>query len=204
MRFWGEMSSTATEKLPAILKRLRRSRSDEEAWRMLVRYLWPLVVAVNFRVLRGDRELAEDASQEVFLRIFRYVRFDDFVDKPEDFQSYVRAICRNVSRSYLARLLHEPSYLQEELADEAGRTAGPKSEDAERGIIRRNELSTLLVGLDPEDQKLVLLLQEGASISEVAAALGTTYSNAAVRIHRLRQNLSNSLKKGHILFSNRM
>src|SRR6266481_1527611 len=125
------MSSTIADKLSPILKRLCRWRADDEAWQMLVRHLWPLVVAINYRILRGQRDLAEDASQEVFLRIFRYVRFDDFVSKPEDFQSYVRAICRNVSRSYLSQLIREPSFLQEELRDQDGKSAGLGRDDAE-------------------------------------------------------------------------
>jgi RNA polymerase sigma factor (sigma-70 family) len=186
------MSSTTEEKLAAAIERLARSKQDQEAWDELAGCLWPLIAAINFRILRGDRELAEDASQESLLRIFRYVRFDEFRNKANDFESYARAIARNVGRRYLAQLLHEPSYLQEELEPQTNNARG--ADLGEERIVQRDEIATLLAGLSPEERRLVGLLEQGASLSEIAEALGISYSNAAVRVYRLRQTLSNPLK----------
>ena len=190
------MSRISTDQLLQILKRLERSRADEEAWDRLYGYLWPLLVAINYRILRGDRQLAEDASQEVVLRLYRYVRFEEFQDKPDDFLSYVRAISRNVSRSYLSRLLREPSFSQLELDGLEASKSGAGENDAEQSAILRSEVSAATASLDQNDRELLHLLRAGATISEIAERLGITYSNAAVRIHRLRSTLSKSLKIG--------
>jgi len=196
MQSWGEMPAVNTDKLREILKRLERSRADQEAWNLLYRHLWPLLVAINYRILRGDRELAQDASQEVVLRLFRYVQFEDFQDKPEDFLSYVRAMCRNVSRSYLARLLREPSFSQQLLESRELLKSPTGENDAEERAILRSEMTAATASLDSDDRKLLDLLRAGATISEIAERLGITYSNAAVRIHRLRLALSKSMKTG--------
>jgi RNA polymerase sigma factor (sigma-70 family) len=192
------MSSTATGDLSTTLKRLYRSRSDQAAWDLLYTQLWPLLVGINYRILRGHRELAEDASQEAFLKIFRYVHFGDFVEKPEEFRSYVRAICRNVSRTYLSRLLKEPSFSQTELDTEPERPAGFSGRDEELAALERDALAHLMNRLSLEDQRLVALLQQGADLGEIAQSLGISYSNAAVRLHRLRQRLSKSMNTKEI------
>jgi len=177
------------EKLAAAVERLAISKTDAEAWAWLVECLWPLVLAINFRILRGNQDLAEDAAQETFVRVFQYVRFEEFREKPGDFEFYARAMAGNVGRSYLSWILREPSYSQEPVEDLEG-----GDESVERALIGRDEIATLLAGLNPEEQKLALLLGDGASLGEIAEALGISYSNAAVRVHRLRQSQAKQLK----------
>lgn len=186
------MSSVTQEKLADAVERLSRSKADEEAWQVLVSCLWPLIVAINFRILRGDRGLAQDAGQETLLRIYRYVHFEEFAKKPAEFESYARAIARNVGRSYLARLLREPSYEYEEL--EGQNEPDPHKESREQITIQKDEISSILAGLSPDEQLLAKLMQDGASLDEIANTFGISYSNAAVRVHRLRLVLSRSLK----------
>ena len=191
------MPSTSTEKLGCILKRLESERSDEEAWRMLYAHLWPLVFATNYRILRGDRGLAADGGQEVFLRLYRYARFQEFGDRPEAFLSYVLAICRNVSRDYLSLILREPPVSDEEVEaakDESEITWSAKADNPEIAAIRSNQLSGFLSSLETKDRELVELLLRGSTTPEIAKRLGLTYTNAAVRIHRIRQLARNSMK----------
>jgi DNA-directed RNA polymerase specialized sigma24 family protein len=49
----------------------------------------------------------------------------------------------------------------------------------------------LLATLNPEDQQLFRLLIEGYTLPEVSGRLKLSYSNAAVRLHRLRALLRN-------------
>lgn len=199
------MSAAVTDKLGAILERLEASRSDDAAWTLLYQQLWPLVFSISYRVLRGVRDLAMDASQEAFLRIFRYVRFTSFKDRPDEFKAYVRAVTRNVARTYLEKLLRSPSFdpRKVEHAESEG-SLGPsgfgRGEDTESAVIRRDELRHLLEGLDRAERELAMLLAEGRTVPEIAERLGLSYSNTAVRIHRLRRSLSNLLKTRDLFF----
>jgi len=164
---------------------------------MLYLLLWPLVFATAYRVLRGDHGLAADAGQEVFFRLYRYTRFDDFAGRPEAFVPYVLAMCRNVGRDYLSKILREPPVSEDELREllkdvEKGRSR--EADDPELAAIRSDELSSFLSSLRDQDRSLAELLLNGADTSEVAQALGLSYANAAVRIYRLRQLVRNTLK----------
>jgi RNA polymerase sigma factor (sigma-70 family) len=53
----------------------------------------------------------------------------------------------------------------------------------------RTVLSHVLEQLTSEERRIVDLLMAGLSVSQIAQELGTTYSAAGVRIHRLRQTL---------------
>ncbi len=182
------------EKIPlaAALARLAQSRADEEAWTSLYLAAWPLVMAINYRLLHGAREAAKDASQEVFLRLIRYGPMGE-LQEPEAFRSYLRMICRNVSRSYLRRLqqrgeteLAEALSLQPALAEAEIQSPAAEAETQEL-------LDRLLGVLAPQDQKLVKLLALGYTLPEIAKITHLSYSNVAVRLHRLRKKLRDYL-----------
>ena len=65
-----------------------------------------------------------------------------------------------------------------------------------QGGVRKktNQLHDLLEQLASEDKSLVNMLMEGWSLDGVAKRLSISYTNAAVRIHRLREKLLNGLK----------
>ena len=86
--------------LEKILQALAAERRDETAWKDLYTVLWPFVLTTVFRRLRGLREVATDASQEVFLRIVHYCDFRG-LQNPQVFRAYVRSMCINVSRTFL-------------------------------------------------------------------------------------------------------
>lgn len=186
------MSTGETTDLGAILDRLANSRNDETAWELLYRKLWPLVMAVTFRILGGRRDLAEDASQEVFLRLLRYCKFDEFRDS-NAFKSYVYVVCRNVAVDFLSKFARTSETV----------TPGPHGESPDSEVepvtpeliaMLREQLRGLLSELDSPDRQIVQLLIEGLSISEIAVQTGMTYSTVATRLHRMRRRIHNPLK----------
>ncbi len=76
------------------------------------------------------------------------------------------------------------------------RSRGRESQTNKRNDLVSCQRSTcsqlrdeLLSGLDPADQQLMKLLIEGYTLPEISSRLELSYSNAAVRLHRLRQTL---------------
>src|SRR5437016_6907695 len=121
------METTATDPLTEVVTRLGSSRSNESAWQLLHAQLWPLLFATSYRILRGNRHLAEDAAQDAFLRLFRYAQFEAFKDNPPAFRSYALAICRNVGLGYLSRLLKDPKCSEESSDDSISTVSSPSS-----------------------------------------------------------------------------
>jgi RNA polymerase sigma factor (sigma-70 family) len=187
------MPLATSPKLADILEQLSSSRKDEQAWLMLYKSLWPILIGTSFRILRGNRALAEDASQEALLRILRYARFEDFAGDSEGFKAYVKMVSRNVSRDYLEKLLQQPIG-GSEADDRMERLPDQNARDSEREYIRQELASSFYATLEQTDRELLELLQGGTAISEISRALGVSYTNAAVRIHRLRQKVSIFMK----------
>jgi RNA polymerase sigma factor (sigma-70 family) len=175
--------------LSDILSRLAKSRADMDAWQLLYLQMWPLVVSWNYRLLGGSRQVAEDASQEVFLRLLKYSTFDK-LQQPNAFLSYLRTVCRNVSRDCLNDLRRRREAGLEQQSIQLWRSSGlPRAEDAEI----TESYGRVLAELNHEDRELIELAVLGYTLHEIAEATGLKYNNAAVRIHRIRKRIRKML-----------
>lgn len=188
------MNSKKDKELAKILDQLVESQNDEEAWTRLYKLMWPYVFSIMYRGLGGRMELAEDLSQEVFFRLVRYGRFDNF-QEPGAFRAYVAKIARN------------------EMSDQFRRTQSRTevsldyvSEGGEEQSVRENlsylspsisaemqdQIHKVMLKLSEKDRALLRLLIKDVSLVEIANRLNITYNNAAVRVHRLRLKLRDS------------
>ena len=176
------------------LTRIIGDPEDREAWAGLYKSLWPFVFAINYRLLRGQQDLAEDLSQEVFLRLQRYAPFHRFRDNPQGLKNYIAAVCRNCCRTYMRQV-----FARNEVA------LGDPDEDCPPRMVRESEfaeqvevdelLRDILGGLEKtEDRKLLRLLAEGHSLAEIGEAMELSYTNVGVRVHRLRKKLKKALQ----------
>jgi len=175
--------------LEALLSRIGENRGDERAWAGLYDLAWPRAIAIAYRLVRGRRALAEDVGQEVFLRLLRYADLSR-LGSGEDFYKYlakmVENVCRDLIRKELAAGLTNIDI--EEIAENLASDASPSDLIENREFISRIEES-----LSDEDKRLVRLLAEGYKVQEIADRLGLSYSNAGVRIHRIRRQLHKEL-----------
>ena len=175
--------------LESIIKRLANDPVDEFAWGELYRQLWPFVFTVTYRRLRGTRALAEDAAQDVFLRLLRARPFRNFADE-RALRAYVRRVAENTANDYLRRVLGVQS-VETALSDlERWHDEVPAPPTEREGTV---ELRDLLDGarrsLPSVDGEILSLVIEGRNLSEIAKATGLSYANAGVRLHRLRKRL---------------
>ncbi len=187
------METVTKSRLAEALRRLATDRSDQEAWRILFLGAWGTGLSASNRTLRGQVELAKDVTQEAFQRLIKYCDFQELQD-PDAFLPYFRAVCRNVARDALTRLAPE---LAAQVPLEELDTASPRVEQpaTPEELARAEQLKReLLATLDSEDQQLFRLLIEGYSLPEVSGRLNLSYTNAAVRLHRLRVLLRNYMK----------
>jgi RNA polymerase sigma factor (sigma-70 family) len=175
--------------LAGVLERLKASPADEDAWRSLYHQLWPFVIAVIYRRLRGsERKAAEDAAQEVFIRLLRSRAFDHIPDA-EALRAYVWRIADNVAKAHLRRV-------RTEKGDERGLAEWRPSvegHDGESALLARQVFELAEGMLEPKDRDLFRLILEGSSLGQAADQMGLSYSNAGVRLHRIRRRLFNLL-----------
>jgi RNA polymerase sigma factor (sigma-70 family) len=181
---------TESETLTDLLRRLAISPVDENAWISLYRRLWPFVIAVMYRRLRGSqRAMAEDAAQEVFVRLLRSPPFQQIQDA-DAFRGYLWRIADNVAKSHRRKAWKDERGVQllpEWRADDEGADLALE----EKRFTLEETLHRAQKQLDPKEFELLQLVIEGWSLGEVAGILGLSYSNTGVRLHRLKRKLRN-------------
>lgn len=140
----------------------------------------------------GDRHLAEDARQEVFLRAWR--AWDRYDESRASVRTWLYAITRNhvIDRHRRRRL--------NIVSDPEGRVADLVAEhvdDPADVIADRSLIATLLATLDPIDARALIALHvEGRTSVELGRELGmpdsTVRSRAARALVQLRQHLQDT------------
>jgi RNA polymerase sigma-70 factor (ECF subfamily) len=157
---------------------------DEAEFAGLVERQWRFAYRVAWAVLR-QAEDAEDAAQEVFLRIFRTQAWRGLRDERA---FLARAAWRAaVDRLRVSRSRRTPlggqSGAEPESEDLADRALGP--EEIVMAANREAEVHRLIDSL-PEDLRQVLALSVEMNSREIAAAMGIAEGTVRTRLMRAR------------------
>lgn len=187
------------EKSDKQLVRLCR-RGDERAARELVSRFERPVFSVVYRMVR-DRELAEDLSQEVFVRTFHHL---DRYDPAYKFSSWLFKIAYNLTVDHLRRRdlptvsVHgAPDALTAE-RQEATSLALESDEEAPDARIEAKELAGEMeaaIGELREDYRTAILLRhvEGRAYEEIAEIMDVPLGTVKTYIFRARRELRGRL-----------
>jgi RNA polymerase sigma factor (sigma-70 family) len=135
-------------------------------------------------VVTGRRDMAEDLTQEAFVRVFG--RFAERRD-PRSFERYLRATVLNLAKSYWRRRNTERGYLQRRHQQ----STDPASDDLVEGEALWSRLLRL-----PQRQRTALYLRYYEDLSEQQVAEVMDLSLPAVRslLMRARKNLKVELE----------
>jgi len=162
---------------------------DQEAFRHIVERYQGAVYNLAYRML-GTAEEAEDAAQEIFVRIYRQLgRYD-----PErKFSTWTLAIATNFCIDQLRRRRLQLVPLENIIPWARTRDSGPEGEALSRES--RDEMQRLLKRL-PEKYRAPLVLRywEDLSCAEIAEILGVPEGTIKTQIHRARKQLGKMLE----------
>lgn len=169
----------------------RARDGDAGAFERLLRIHERRVLSTAWRLL-GRLEDAEDAAQEVFLRLYRYL---DRFDARRALEPWLYRMTVNVCRDLGRRQRPRPISL--EGSPEIVRMAAAEPDPAARATLaeeRRIAEEALRTLAEKERAALVLRDVEGLSTREVAGILGSSeltvrsqISRARVKIHKYRR-----------------
>jgi RNA polymerase sigma-70 factor (ECF subfamily) len=153
--------------------------------RQLVERFQGDVFGLCVRLLR-DRHEAEDAAQEVFLRVFRSLRR---WDSSRPLKPWIMGIAVNRCRTYLGRRARRPelvTYLQE--------LPSPRPEDDSAELVR--EIRAALETLRDEYRAVFVLFHEqGCSYEAIAQAVERPVGTVKTWLHRARLEVLERLRK---------
>lgn len=184
-----------------VLVRKLRER-DEKAFREVVEQYSDRVYNLTYRML-GNREEAEDLSQEVFITVFKSI--DSFRgDAKLSTWLYRIAVnhCKNRIK-YLSRRhdRDQSEYDEEIMRDEAAGAAtapnpAPRPDKQLEGVELEQIMQQCIAALDEEHRLLIVLRDvEELSYEEICAITGLPNGTVKSRLHRARMALRKKMLK---------
>jgi RNA polymerase sigma-70 factor (ECF subfamily) len=172
---------------------------DESAFAEILRRYSPRVFSVASRFFR-QRTLVEEAAQEVFLKAF--TQLGSFEGRGS-LEGWLTRIATNTCLNMVRGAKRRPEFTVSDLSgDEQDwleqQSAGDGGEPAsvENSLVATDLADRLLSVLSPEDQQALLMIDgEQASIKEVAEVTGWSESKVKVRAFRARKKVREAMEK---------
>jgi RNA polymerase sigma-70 factor (ECF subfamily) len=191
--FWSQL--TNTEAAPATIEiadLVRRALDgDSEAFESIILRYERRVVSLATKLL-GKTEDAQDAAQEVFLRVYKYLHRLD-LQKP--IEPWLMRVTVNVSRDIgRKRQLRLNAFPESDSLDAAPAVAERNPFEEVAAEQQRRLLWKALNSL-PEKERIAVTLRdiEGLSTSEVAEILESSESTVRSQISRARVRLKDAM-----------
>jgi RNA polymerase sigma-70 factor (ECF subfamily) len=164
---------------------------DTEAFEQIMIHSQQRVMAMTWRMLGNDAD-ARDASQEVFLRVYKYLgRF-----KPDqDFFAWLYTITVNVCRDIAKKRQHHSNRFTSFDAggDEEAFAVPAEQEDAEEAIMhtQQRELIARAMATLPHKERASIVLRdvEGLSTDEVARIMKSSSTTVRSQISSARKKI---------------
>jgi RNA polymerase sigma-70 factor, ECF subfamily len=165
---------------------LTESRTAEQKIEAAVREHAHIVFKICYAVVRNHHD-AEDATQEVFLRVWRHV---SRLEEIEDLRSWIARIAWNVAIDRKRKPREQPIDDHFEV---------PQKARAEQDVISGQMLELLERAINKlprkERQALILASVEEMSMAEIAQIVGTSEATVRGRVFRARQQLRERMKR---------
>jgi RNA polymerase sigma-70 factor, ECF subfamily len=177
----------------------RCAAGDELACARLVAEHERMVYQLALNLL-GDRDEAQDLSQEVFLRVFRTLdRFrGQSALRTWIFRIVVNQV-RNRQRWWRRRNLGQQVSLDDHIQAHGDVPAPRDGTSPDREFARKELAARIWTAMDalPFEQRTAIVLREvdGLSYDEIAFSLGVTLGTVKARLTRARQALRAALKE---------
>jgi RNA polymerase sigma-70 factor (ECF subfamily) len=171
-------------------------KGDESAYRELVRRYERPVFSLVYRMVR-NRELAEDLSQETFIKVLNALESY----RPEfKFSSWVFKIANNAAIDHLRRreldtlsLEGSPHAETPQMVEATALQIGERGETALEAVANKElggEIEQAIAKLRPEYRTCILLRHvEGRAYEEISEILGLPLGTVKTYIHRARNEL---------------
>ena len=166
-------------------------QNSPEAWRYLVRNYTPLVYRISLRMLK-DRQEAEDASQEVFMNVSRYISSHD---PTRPLAPWLARITYNSCLKRLSRIRLTTEREQELFENRLGDENDPVTpEDQVKNMQASEKVIMALDQLSAQDRALVIMrYREGFSDSEISESTNMPVGTVKTRLFRARGRLKKLL-----------
>jgi RNA polymerase sigma-70 factor (ECF subfamily) len=193
----GDSSPNALSSLAPVIERAKGG--DMAAFEQIIEHHQRRVITTAWRML-GNSEDARDAAQEVFLRVYKYLRG---FRSDQDFAAWLYRIVINVCRDHARIRSRHSGFASFEVEQELGSFDSLASTgNIESEMIQAQQRAMIDQALDTLSKKeraaIVLRDLEGMSTEKVAEVLGSSQttvrsqiSSARAKIKKYRERILN-------------
>ena len=169
----------------------RAAAGDHAAFEQIMIHSQQRVMAMSWRMLGNDAD-ARDASQEVFLRVYKYLKR---YDQNQDFFAWLYRITVNVCRDVLKKRMQQADRIVPIESDGDGATldVACSQDNAEQILLsrQRHELIAQAIATLPHKERASILLRdvEGFSTEAVAEILRSSATTVRSQISSARKKI---------------
>lgn len=168
-------------------------KGNQAAFRQLVDRYKDYVFTVCFRVLQ-QREEAEEAAQDVFIKVYRTL--GSFEQKSKLSTWLYTVAYRTALDKLRTRKKGSVSIDQEDNYLQIPDAASPGAEQAMNTASLKGQLLVAIRQLKPQDAAIVTLFYlKEKSIKEIVEITGLTATNVKTKLHRTRESLKKHLER---------
>jgi len=184
----GDSSPNALSSLAPVIERAKGG--DMAAFEQIIEHHQRRVITTAWRML-GNSEDARDAAQEVFLRVYKYIRG---FRSDQDFAAWLYRIVINVCRDHARIRSRHAGLASFEVEQELGSFDSLASTgNAESEMIQAQQRAMIDQALDTLSKKeraaIVLRDLEGMSTEKVAEVLGSSQTTVRSQISSARAKI---------------
>lgn len=174
---------------PEVLEGVRQR--DEEALGRFFDASFPYVYSIALR-LTGNRETAEDVTQEVFLKVYRAA---DRLQTDRDPKPWLTTITYNACRDLGRRAAARPEVATDALTVGERQSATGTPEDALAQRERERLIERALLELDEQSRAAVILYDYcGLSHEETAKVMGASHAGVRKRYSRALKRMAEIIR----------
>ena len=165
---------------------IRASQGDINAFEMIYREYIDFVSNVAYRVV-NSREDAEEVTQEVFLNIYRQLKYFRF---ESSLKTWIYRITVNSAINYSKKASKHHSEMAGYMDVSERVNSNERAPDKISGEFNEEIITTLLNAITPDQRACIVLRSiEGLSYQEIAGTLKIPVNTVRSRIKRARETM---------------
>jgi len=185
-------ATAASAESDALIERCLQG--DQAAWETIVRQNWRRVFNVAYKFV-GRHDLAEDLSQDVFLKVFRSL---STFDRRANFQTWLISVSRNLCIDHYRSVRKERETIDRDVRTDDLAPASP-APSALAALERRDLAEQLREALQhlPDTLRAAVVMRDIQELSyqEIAERLSLPEGTVKSRINRGRHELARQIRR---------
>ncbi len=160
------------------------SKQDQQLFENIYQKCFPMVLQMCLGFMKGDKDLANDLSQEVFINIWNAV--DGFKGQ-STYKTWVYRITVNTCLQYIRKEKKKNKLSLEKVEHILVDESKDPNTDQNQGLYRA------IGKLEELDRLIIMMVLEGQDYDTISGVLGIKPTNVRVKIHRIKKRLKKIL-----------